>query len=118
MSTEFSHNWWDFINNYTEYPSTSIHGQEEPQDNPRAYGGGHPGHGVPSHRRGPLHTHSKTMGNLEMPISLEHICLDGGEETSVPRGDPKGPGDPYTVRSSKLYCTQYMQFLQGKRANH
>ncbi|KAK3557332.1 hypothetical protein QTP70_026587 [Hemibagrus guttatus] len=52
--------------------------------------------GVPTHRR--AHTRSRTTDNLEMPINLQCMSLDRGEETGVPGENPRGMG-----RTCKLH---------------
>ncbi|KAK3521939.1 hypothetical protein QTP70_020053, partial [Hemibagrus guttatus] len=43
-------------------------------------------------------THARTTDNLEMPINLQGMSLDWGEETGVPGGNPRGTG-----RTCKLH---------------
>ncbi|XP_053543689.1 connector enhancer of kinase suppressor of ras 2 isoform X1 [Ictalurus punctatus] len=49
--------------------------------------------GVPTHRRAPSHTHSHTMDNLEMPISLQRMPLDWGRKAEYPEETPTTRGE-------------------------
>ncbi|KAK3530285.1 hypothetical protein QTP86_022416 [Hemibagrus guttatus] len=55
------------------------------RNSPRGIKAGYTLDGVP--------THSDTTDNLEMPINLQCMSLDQGEETGVPGGNPEARGE-------------------------
>ncbi|MCI4389346.1 hypothetical protein PGIGA_G00096950 [Pangasianodon gigas] len=49
--------------------------------------------GMPTHHRTQSHTHSRTMDNLEMPVSLQHMSLYWGRKPEYPEETPEARGE-------------------------